>query len=151
MHVPLLESQLKQHFCPALQRHFVCFPSIAVAAHAVLVAFFCAWASNPAAATSVIANAHPNTAIHLVIAVPSRYFSTHKTAGLLMRKVERPAAHPRWELTHANTERTTTPSEVEPNHLRLHAGAQHCSLLSRHSATTIDGASFSGTVTLLEQ
>jgi hypothetical protein len=100
MQVPLLESQLKQHFCPALHRHFVCLPSIAVAAQAVLVAFFCAWAWYPAGAARIRANAHANPAIHLVITIPFRpaFPLIRRRRRSWCGKLERPMARPRWSL-----------------------------------------------------
>src|SRR5262245_40492719 len=54
--------------------------------------------------------ASPRTRTRILQSTSSSLFPPHtsplvKAPALLVRKVEQPAAHPRWELTHADTER----------------------------------------------
>jgi hypothetical protein len=72
-HVPLLESQSKQHFSAALHRHFVALPSMPVLVQALPLALLAAVASPPMGALSARANTHPNAINQRVISFPPRF------------------------------------------------------------------------------
>lgn len=85
-HVPLLDSQSKQHFSPVLHRHLVCLPSIPLATHAL--PFALASASKPTGAARARANAHPNTTSHRVMTFLLCIFSISAKDSMLRERSE---------------------------------------------------------------